>query len=498
MDEKPLPAERVQTGVPGLDLMLNGGLVKGGIYMVLGMPGTGKTILAHQACFHHIAEGGKALYVTLLAETHARMMVHMGAMRFFDATRVPHSLTYLSAYSVLEEGGLNALTTLLRQEMKRHGASLLIIDGLVAVEDAAPSPQAFKKFTHELQILNGFMGCTTLLLTTGHGRGLKAEHTMVDGLFTLRERVTGMRAVREFTVRKFRGSAHMRGHHTFDITDDGLAIYPRMEELVAREPPPATSSRRRLSFGVKGLDEMLKGGLPEASPTMLLGSPGSGKTLLGLHFVAEGARNGERSHYYSFYDAPSRAVEQAAGVGLDLQPLLDSGLLELSFRPPTEQILDKLGNELVSLIREKGVRRLFVDGFDGLSKAAVHAPRISRFMAGLVNECRIHGVSLVYTVETRSLFGPELRFVARGVSMVTENILFTRIAELTSELRLFISVLKLRNSGHDQALRRLDISASGLRVGDTFNDAELLTSGMARVPARKVGKRTLLAKRRRR
>jgi circadian clock protein KaiC len=409
---------------------------------------------------------------------------------------VPQSLTYLSAFSVLEEGGLEALTTLLRQELKRFGATLLIIDGLVAVEEAAPSEQDFKKFIHELQVINGFMGCTTLLLTTGQGRGLKAEHTMVDGLFVLRERATGVRAVRELTVRKFRGSAHMRGNHAFEITEDGLTIYPRLEELVARGEPPAPLSRRRHSFGIKGLDEMLEGGLPEASPTMLLGSPGSGKTLLGLHFVAEGARNGERSHYYSFYDIPSRAVEQAACVGLDLQPLLASGLLELSFRPPTEQILDKLGNELVTLIRETGVRRLFLDGFDGLSKAAVHKRRSARFMAALVNECRAHGVSLVYTVETRSLFGPELRFVARGVSMLTENILFTRNTELNSELNLFVSILKLRNSGHDRAMRRLHISSRGLRVDGPFEDAEQLASGMATMPARKAAKRKLLAKRR--
>lgn len=498
MDETSLPAERVPTGVPGLDLMLRGGLLKGGIYMVLGMPGTGKTILAHQVCFHHIAQGGKALYVTLLAESHARMMVHLRPLRFFDATQVPRSLTYLSAFSVLEEGGLDALSALLRQELKSYGASLLIIDGLVAVEEAAPTEQAFKKFIHELQIINGFMGCTTLLLTTGHNRGLKAEHTMVDGLFMLRERMTGVRAVREFTVRKFRGSAHMRGHHAFDITDEGLAIYPRLEELVAREvlsskPPP----RERHAFGVKGLDEMLQGGLPAATPTMLLGSPGSGKTLLGLHFVAEGARHGERSHYYSFYDAPSHALAQAEGVGLDLQPLVDSGLLEFSFRPPTEQILDKLGSELVTLVREKGVRRLFIDGFDGLSKAAVHHPRIARFMAGLVNECRAHGVSLVYTVETRSLFGPELRFVARGVSMLTENILFTRNVEHDSELALFISILKLRSSGHDPTIRRLNVSSRGLSVGAGFEDAQQLATGMATVPPREVARRKLLTKRRR-
>ncbi len=128
----------------------------------------------------------------------------------------------------------------------------------------------------------------------------------------------------------------------------------------------------------------------------------------------------------------------------------------------------------------------------------MHTPRIARFMAALVSECRAHGVSLVYTVETRSLFGPELRFVARGVSMITENILFTRLAEQDSELRLFISVLKLRNSGHDQKLRHLDISSRGMSVQGPFENADQLTTGVTTVTARKVAKRKLLTKRRRR
>ncbi len=128
----------------------------------------------------------------------------------------------------------------------------------------------------------------------------------------------------------------------------------------------------------------------------------------------------------------------------------------------------------------------------------MHTPRIARFMAALVSECRAHGVSLVYTVETRSLFGPELRFVARGISMLTENILFTRNAEVDSELRLFISVVKLRNSGHDQKLRHLDITSRGLRVQGPFENADQLTTGVTTVTARKVAKRKLLTKRRRR
>ncbi|WP_224365184.1 ATPase domain-containing protein [Hyalangium versicolor] len=477
-ENKPTQTERLPTGVSGLDTILRGGLVKGGVYMILGMPGAGKTILGNQVCFHHVRTGGRALYVTLLAESHTRMIGNLRSMSFFEPSRIPDSLAYLSAYSVLEEGGLEALFELIRKEVRAHGASLLILDGLVAAEEVAPTERAFKKFIHGLQVMTGMIGCTTLMLTTGGGKGLKAEHTMVDGLLVLRERTFGVRAMRELTIRKFRGSAHLRGQHGFDITDEGIVVHPRLETLMEDISPDRPTDQRH-AFGIPGLDDMLRGGVFQGSSTMLFGSPGSGKTLLGVHFLAEGARKGERGHYFAFYDSPRRTCEQAASVNLRLEPFIEQGLLELSFRPPVENGLDAIGSELLSLIRERGIRRLFVDGFDALKKAVVHPPRITRFMAALVNECRARGVTLLFSVETESLFGLELKFPLRGISMICENILFLRCAEVGATMRRFISVLKLRTSAHDPHLREFLIQGTGLEVGAPIEDAQLLMSGLA-------------------
>lgn len=494
MAETPPPqTERISTGVPGLDTLLHGGFVKGGVYMVMGMPGAGKTILANQVCFHHVAQGGRALYVTLLAETHTRMLSNLRSMDFFEPSRIPESLAYLSAYSVLEEGGLEALLALIRQEMKARQASLLLLDGLVAAEELAPTERDFKKFIHGIQVATGLVGCTALLLTTGGGQGLKAEHTMVDGLIVMRERTFGVRAVRELTVRKFRGSGHLRGPHGFEISEHGVTVYPRLETLVG----PAiqeTPAKERTAFGIKGLDDMLHGGVFRGSTTMLFGTPGSGKTLLGLHFLVEGALKGERGHYFAFYDSPQRVRDQAASVNLELEPLLEQGHLEVSFRPPLENLLDALGLQLLILIREGGVRRLFVDGLDALSRVA-SPPRITRFMAALVNECRMRGVTMLFSVETEFAFGPALRFPARGISMITENILFLRCAELNAELRRFISVLKLRTSAHDPALRELQITPSGITVGKPLDEAQMLMSGLALPSTRAPRKRRLKLRR---
>src|SRR5689334_15393802 len=142
--------KRLPTGVPGLDTVLRGGFLRGGIFIVQGSPGAGKTILGNQICFHHVAQGGRALYVTLLAENHARMLLHIGCLDFFDEAVIPDRLYYISAFHVLEQEGLPALMNLLRREVQARGASFLVLDGLSAIEETAASSREFKKFIHEL------------------------------------------------------------------------------------------------------------------------------------------------------------------------------------------------------------------------------------------------------------------------------------------------------------------------------------------------------------
>src|SRR4051794_6497764 len=98
--------ERIDTGVPGLDLILRGGLLRGGVYIVEGPPGSGKTILANQICFHRASQGESVVYVTLLAESHTRMIAHLRGMSFFRPELITSSIYYISAFKVLEQQGL--------------------------------------------------------------------------------------------------------------------------------------------------------------------------------------------------------------------------------------------------------------------------------------------------------------------------------------------------------------------------------------------------------
>ena len=109
--ERPLGLQRFQSGIPGLDRILGGGLFIGGNYLVMGPPGAGKTILGNQLCFHHIATGGRAIYLSLLAETSSRLLAALSPFTFFTPDPVGDALSYFSGYGVLEHEGLGGCSS---------------------------------------------------------------------------------------------------------------------------------------------------------------------------------------------------------------------------------------------------------------------------------------------------------------------------------------------------------------------------------------------------
>jgi circadian clock protein KaiC len=478
IDEPKVAAlRRVETHVPGLDEVLQGGLLRGGLYLVSGTPGAGKTILGNQICFNHVARGGRALYVTLLTESHARMLSSIEPLSFFDSKWLGDSLQYLSGYQILEAEKLPGLLGLLRRVVKDHRASLLVIDGLVTAGSVS-SETELKKFLHELQILVELVGCTVLMLTGGIGADAHyAERTMVDGLVTLSMERVGLRAVRQLEVSKFRGSRVLLGQHFFEISDQGIRIHPRTESVLGKRPPPALARRHTLSFGIAGLDQMLSGGLLEASTTLLQGSPGTGKTLLGLSFLAAEPSQGP-SLYFGFGESPDRVTSKGSQIGLPLTGRTD---LEFVWQPAFEQVADALAERLLKTIQERGVRKLFIDGINGFEDSVIEPGRLTSFFNALTNELRTLGVTTLIAAEGQSIFGPQLDLPVTGISTSVETVLLLRYVELRSQLRRLVSVLKKREGAYDSSLREFSISSGrGIEVAATFESAEAILSGSPR------------------
>jgi len=471
------PEGRLTTGVPGLDLVLDGGFLRGGVYILQGQPGAGKTILGNQMCFHKAASGGRALYITLLAESHSRMMAHIGALSFFDLSAIPDRLSYLSAFRELENNGLEALLGLIRREMRTSQASLLVLDGLVAAEESATSAREFKKFIHELQTLTAINDSTTFLLTSTGASPLPlaAEHTMVDGVIDMSNRLYGRRSERDLQVLKRRGGGYLQGRHSFRITSKGIIVHPRTEALLRRPTQADSPDRGRMTIGVDGLDKALGGGLLHPTTTLVIGPAGIGKTTLGLHFLS-GCDVDEPGLLFGFYETPERIASHAKSLNLPLAEHLSSGTVEVLWQPATEGLLDEICERIVASVRRRKVKRLFLDGVDGLSKLAVEPDRVSHAMSALTNELRALGVTTLYSSEAE-LGAPVLGnayagLSVKGVSAVAENAIVMRFINRNAAHYRIISVLKARNSAIDDHWHTYRMTDAGIIVEPDAGQAE--------------------------
>lgn len=463
---------RLPSGVAGLDTILGGGFMLGGLYIVQGAPGAGKTILANQICFHHVASGGKAMFVTLLAENHARMIGHLRHMAFFDEDRIGEALTYLSAFNAMEQGGLAELTTLLRREIQRRRISVLVIDGLVTAAASAPNEQAFRLFIHDLQEVALATDCT-MFLTTNESRQVSPEHTMVDGLIILSNRVYGWRAESDLQVTKFRGAGYLRGRHAYKIDAAGFVVYPRIEALFAHPSRTPEHPVGRVSSGIARLDGMLNGGLPAASTTMIMGPSGIGKTTIGLHFLARSSSD-EPGLMFGFYETPPSLRAKADRLVPALGPLFDSGAVELLWQTPTSDLLDAYGKSLLDAVHRRKVKRLFIDGLTAFRSGAVDPSRVGNFFSALSNELRVRGVTTLYSVEVPNILGPAVNVPIDDASSLAENIILLRFVERAARLHRLVSVLKARDSDFSPSLFEYDLTGSGVEIHDTADSAELL------------------------
>ena len=395
----------------------------------------------------------------------------------------------MNGYQHLKEQGLNNFKTFLWDLIKTHKGQLLIIDGLDILKSVAANENDFREFMHSLQVHASLTKCTMLLLmpTGTNSDQVNLEHAISDGVIDIREWRISARSVREIQILKFRGSNYLKGGHEIEITQKGFNIHPRTEVQFHKPNVGSYAEvRTRMAFGIREFDKMSHGGLFSGSLTTLFGTPGTGKTTLGLSFLVEGAKRGEHGIYFGFYETPPRLLEKADNLGLDLRKYVEEGLIEIQWQAAVENISDGLAERLLERIREKKREkiRVFIDGMSGFRRAMSYPERFGSFLAAFSNELRNLGATTLFSEESE-FFSSEPELPNRELGSVVDNVLFLRYVEIESTMQRLISILKMRESAYDPDIRRFQITSKGIVILDQFKSSENVLTGHPRKVVRK-------------
>lgn len=456
------PIGFIESGIPYLDFILGGGLIPGSLTMVIGPPGSGKTIFSQQIGFHTARQGHRVLVLTTLPEPHVKLLANLRTLDFFDEELVGERIELLNVYRQLREDFDNAGAAILRLAREQH-ANMLIIDSLDSVRDLASGESALRELIYELSAGLGLIGVTVLIVSALEPRRVAQypELTIADHIIMLRSELAGYRGTRTLEVAKMRGSRQQAGLHNFQIDSRGVCVYPRQETVSL--PAERAIDGQRAAFGLDELDRMMGGGAPRGTSTFIVGNPSTGKTLLALQFLVDGYRRGEAGLYIGFQETERQLRTKADGLGLDVPPSTAPGL-EFVYRVPAEIDAD----EIAALIREKiaaGVDRLVIDSLPDLLSGLAGADRRLSFLTSLMAYTRNAGVTTCAIQEMVSPAVPaETRLQAIDYSAYADNIVLLRHLEYHAALHRTVSILKMRNSDHDRTIREFTIGTNGLAI----------------------------------
>jgi len=451
---------RLSSGQPRLDAILGGGLPADAINLIVGPPGSGKTILAEQYLFHNATPERPGIYLSTVSEPLEKLIRYGQTLSFFDAEAIGSRVMFEDLGHALAQDGLDAVVERVATLLKERRPGLLVIDSFKALETFGETRERYRRALHQLAgHLTAFPAtCFWVGEYAGPELGLAPEFAVADAILSLSTLRQGSRELRLLQVLKLRGSDFRSGEHAYRIGLDGLRVFPRLGVVGA--VPDYTAEQRRLSSGIAALDAMLDEGYWGGASTLVAGPSGAGKTLMGLHFVFKGAELGEPGVIATLQENPVQLERMARGFGWSLA----RDDVELMYRSPIDVYLEEWFYDLIEVIERTGARRVLVDSLADLRLATTDEVRFREYLYSLLQYCATGGISLMLTLETTHGGFPEISDY--GVSNLSDNVVVLQIPHQDERLTHTMTVLKTRASHHDPAVRPFEITGDGIALSE--------------------------------
>ncbi len=445
--------ELVKTGIAGLDSILSGGIPRGNVILLEGSIGTGKTTLGVEFIYRGASQFDEPGIIVLF-EVSPQKLIR-------DASRLGWDLAELERQNRVKiifttrpvfRQELQQADSLLLEEADKMNARRIFVDGvagMVGGNGSAEPREAFHVLVEGLQRedLTAVLALEASAFSEDRASALP-EESIADTIVRLRMENVSRATTRSIEIVKSRGHDFQMGKHSFRIVDGrGIEVYRRVQarRTSSRDRAAAFDTTARLSTGISGLDDIVNGGYYRGSTTVVAGISGVGKSVMGMQYIAEGARQGERSLMLSLDEQVPQILRNAKTIGIDFKPWIDQDLVRIEYNPPQEIEVDHHFHDIEKLVQEFEPKRVLLDSLSTYGSTLGTEGRVFRdFFHALVALMKEHQIAAVYNHENPEMLGMTSMMGDFHMSSLVDNIILMNWVEIGDTFRLGLTVAKMR------------------------------------------------------
>ncbi|MFN3727691.1 MAG: circadian clock protein KaiC [Allosphingosinicella sp.] len=479
-EDQPLePAlERVKTGIEAFDELVMGGLPRRRTTVVGGTPGSGKTVFATQFLVHGITTCDEPGVFVTFEESPADILANMKGFGWeLERWRDEKQLAFVDASPgdrdelVIGTFDLSALLARIQHAAEEVQAKRVVLDSLAQLFDHfIADPTLLRRELVRLATALKKSGLTVLMTAErnseyGEITRHRMEEFVADNVVILRNVLDREKRRRTIEVLKMRGGRHVEGEAPFTlVADKGIVAVPLSSLRLEQH-----SSTKRVTCGNDELDRMCGGGFFRDSVTLVSGATGTGKTLLGTHFLAGGVAEGERALLLGYEESRGQLFRNALGWGVDFEAMEAAGLLKVVCLYPEAQSLPDHLLTIRSLVEEFRPDRIAIDSLSALERVAPETG-FREFLISLTSYIKKNEIAGLCTATSKSLIGGASAS-EQHISTLTDSIILLRYIQEAEKMHRGMMVLKMRGSEHSKDIRRFTIDSAGMHLSDPILDA---------------------------
>jgi circadian clock protein KaiC len=447
--------DRLLSGSPRLDSVLGGGLPRDAVNLIIGQPGTGKTMLVQQYVFANATEEHPAVYMTTASEPFDKLIRYGQDLEFFDSTAVGSAVFYEDLGRDLNRSGLPGVLQKIDSLVKERRPGAVVIDSFRALR-AYAAEEEFRRFLHELAGRASAFPASHFWVGEYGVEDMSGtpEFAVADAVVSLASERQGDRTTRALEVLKLRGSDFFSGRHAYRLSAAGIDVFPRLADLDDQVYEP---SYERASSGIPALDAVITAGHRAGSTTLVAGPSGTGKTLMGLHFIFNGSRQGQPGIVASLQEAKPQLEQVARGFGWSF----GEEDVQIVHASPVDLYLDQWVYDLLDRAEAAGAKRILVDSLTDLTTAVGDPVRFREYVYSLTQRCAQRGIALMLTMELADLYEPQTTGDER-ISHLADNVILLHYARTEYGLRRLMTVLKARATDLQPTIREFRITSEGI------------------------------------